>query len=152
LRESPGLPEQRVAEVKVLIGAMASAAQQQRANLPPPGTEAPRAMVTTPPAQPPAPTIIAVAAPKQRRWYASPAGWSLVGVGVASVAVGGALLALAANEGDLASAATTPAAFDSHHASDLNFQKAGWPVLAVGTAAIVVGGVVMAVGHRRRGN
>jgi hypothetical protein len=76
---------------------------------------------------------------------------ALAGGGVAAIIVGGALLGVAASEGDSATRATTRADFDLHHGNDLTYQKAGWPILGIGLASVTVGSVVLALrGARHR--
>jgi tetratricopeptide (TPR) repeat protein len=86
--------------------------------------------------------------PPEPKWYASPLGWSLAGVGVAAVAVSGGLLGVAMSERDSALSATTQAEFDLHHNRSIPFQQAGWPLLGVGGGLIVAGGVVLALRAR----
>lgn len=158
LRESTDIPASTRDEVQKLIADMdrAVAEEKEHAKQPPTGTqppaEAPTSHAPVAATQPQQPETIQREPEYRRSWVKDPVVWTALTVGVAGLAVGGALLALAAHQGDLASAATTPDAFDSHHASDLNFQKGGWPVLAFGATAVVVGGIVIAVDHRRKGN
>lgn len=141
--------QKRVEELKAAL-----AAQQHAQTAPPQRPEPPQtAPASSSPTQPPSANSATVSiehqAPPRRPWIKKPLPWVLLGVGVAGVAVGGALLGIAAHQGDLASKATTMSAFDMHHANDLNDQKGGWPVLAVGAASLVVGGVVIAIEHRK---
>jgi tetratricopeptide (TPR) repeat protein len=143
--ESRDVAEKQVAELNQVL-----AAQQNGQNAPPQG-----------PASPPLPTAQTAAPqsvesvqrdrPRRRSWVKDPGVWIGFGVGVAGVAIGGALLGLAAHEGDLASNATTSSEFNRHHANDLNDQKGGWPLLAIGATSLVVGGVVVAIDVRRKG-
>jgi len=113
---------------------------------PPRGVPArPDEMALLPPAVPREPD-----AKPRRSWVRDPVVWATLGVGVAGLAVGGSLLGLASHQGDLAASASTLPEFDSHHASDLSFQKAGWSVLGMGAAALVVGGIVIAVDHSKK--
>jgi tetratricopeptide (TPR) repeat protein len=88
-------------------------------------------------------------APRPRRPWMKPAAIGLTVGGVVIAGIGGALLGLAAGEGHSADKATTQASFDSHHASDLNYQKGGWPLLGVG-AVVTVGGIVTFVLNARQ--
>jgi tetratricopeptide (TPR) repeat protein len=102
---------------------------------------------------PAAPAVVAAPAATpapqpERKWYASPLGWGLVGGGVVLVGVSGGLLGIAMSERDKALSATSQPDFDSHHNRSITFQQAGWPLLAVGGAAVVGGGVVLALRAR----
>jgi len=143
LANQPDAPNR--AQVQRLIEEMDTAAKEARANLPPPGPQAP-----APAAAQPAPVAAVEAAPPPRRkWYASPLGWGLIGGGVAVVGVSGGLLGVAMSERDKALSATTQPTFDDHHNRSITFQQAGWPLLAVGGACVVSGAVVLALNARK---
>lgn len=85
--------------------------------------------------------------PERRAWYRSTPGWALIGSGVALGVVGGALLTVAAGNGQRAESAATLSDFQRWHSSDLSYQQGGWPTLGIGAGAIVAGVIVMGV-HR----
>jgi tetratricopeptide (TPR) repeat protein len=144
LAQAPGAPNAE--QVSRLIVQMDEAAREKHAQAPP---VAPQAELPPPPATTAA--AVEVAPAPRRPWYKDPAGLALAGAGVAAVVAGGALLGVAGSEGDSAARATTQASFDLHHGNDLTYQKAGWPILGVGLAAITVGSIVLALrGTRHR--
>lgn len=159
LRESPDLSQETREQIQKLIAEMQKAIDDERAKLPPPGTQPPKENQTaTPSTTSPADTGVRttgssattiVARPSHRSWVKDPVPWIALSVGVAAVAAGGVMLGLAAHEGDLASNASDSNSFAVHHSSDLTDQKAGWPLLAVGAVGIVVGGIVIAVDARK---
>jgi tetratricopeptide (TPR) repeat protein len=148
LRESPDLPQQRVAEIKVLIGAMQAAAQQQRANLPPPGTEPPRTV--SPPPQPTTapqpPPITYVDTGKTLRI----AGAATVGAGVVLLALGGVFAGLSYKAGQDAYHPSSDVYDPSADSRQTNFRNADIACFVVGGAAAVVGTVVWVMGRNRR--
>lgn len=85
LREVQNLPPQSASEIKMLISTMESAAQQQRANLPPQGAQAPRpATENTVAAVVTQPAATARRRPVYKRWWL----WTAAGVVAVGVAVG----------------------------------------------------------------
>lgn len=120
--------------------------QKRIQEAPPPGPAAPAAAAAP---SPNGDTTTIATRPVRRTWVKDPVPWIALGVGVAGVAVGAAFLGLAGHEGDLASNAADANMFALHHSNDLNDQKAGWPLLAIGAAGLVVGGIVIAIDLRK---
>ena len=143
LREvQDGLTSERIRDVKLLIGAMETAALQQRMQ----GGE-PRAAV---PAPAPA-TLPTVSAPErpQRKWYRSPIGWSLVGVGAAAAIVGGVLLAHGQSLDDGSRSAAQLQTHYDLHAQAGTYETAGIAMLGSAGAVLVGAGAAFALEHRR---
>jgi tetratricopeptide (TPR) repeat protein len=92
--------------------------------------------------------VAATPEPAPRKWYASPAGWSLAGLGVVAVAVGGGLVGVAVSERNQAVDATTQAAFDTHHNRSITLQQSGFPLIGIGGGLLVAGSIVLAL-HAR---
>ena len=80
----------------------------------------------TPPVVAPASTV-----PKQRPWWKNPAGWALVGVGVAAGAAGGGLLIAANNDQNAAPKAATLADARAKMNEASNFTNAGYALVGV---------------------
>jgi tetratricopeptide (TPR) repeat protein len=142
--ETPANAEQ----VRGLIGDMDRAAQEQRAAKPPTGTTAPTAIA--PANVSPAPVATVESAP--HRWYQNPVGWSLVGVGVASLAIS---IGMFAHENDLnnqlGSASSIIQAQQLQSDRD-TYKAAGIATVAIGGAVLVAGAVVLGVSARKRPN
>ncbi len=132
-----GVAEKRIAELKIVLD------QEERARQAPP-----TGVAQSPTTQLVSSSPAVVARPARKPWYRNPAGWTLTAGGIVIAAVGGALLAVAAGQGTLADGATSQAAFDQHHASDLTFQKAGWPLLGIGAASAITGVFVLSLSNR----
>jgi tetratricopeptide (TPR) repeat protein len=141
LASAPDAPNRD--QVAKLIEQMDRAAVEARAKAPPTVSPTPAPQV-----EPLRPAERASAPVAERKWYASPLGWGLIGGGVAVVAVSGGLLGVATSERDKALSASTQANFDTHHNRSITFQQAGWPLLGVGGACVVAGGVVLALRAR----
>ena len=101
---------------------------------------------------PPAPVIAAAhPAPPPRPWAQRNAiALGLGAAGLALVGTGGGLLGAAASEGSQASASTTQPGYAQHHATDLTYQQAGWPLLGIGIGAAVTGAIVLVVKGARK--
>jgi tetratricopeptide (TPR) repeat protein len=145
LRETNVPPETRE-QVQKLITEMHSAIAEQRAKTPeaatlPTVTPPPASVAVASPSGAPS-VAITRPAPKHRRNVPA---WILGGVGIAAVAIGGGLLGVAASRGHDANAAMTFSDQSRLHADDLSFQRAGWPLLAVGSAACATAVVLFAV-------
>lgn len=94
------------------------------------------ALQAPPPVQAPAPTTVASAPPHRARWQRDALGLSLLGVGVAAAATGGALFGVA--ESRLNAAADSYQAYsDARGASTLR---------AVGIGGLALGGVLATIG------
>jgi tetratricopeptide (TPR) repeat protein len=88
-------------------------------------------------------------APTTRRpWYKNGAGWGVAAGGALAMFAGGALLGVAAGEGQQASSATAQSGFDLHHGNDLTYQRWGWPLLGIGGAAVMTGTLVLVLVRR----
>jgi hypothetical protein len=68
---------------------------------------------------------------------------------VVVLGIGGALLGVAAQNGDRAAMAATFSQQGAFHDDDLTYQKAGWPMLGLGAAALISGAIVFGVEARR---
>jgi tetratricopeptide (TPR) repeat protein len=142
LNQAPVLTANQRDEVGRLVNQMDNAARDERAKLPPTGTEPPSVTQPTQTAATPPPLQVVQPAPlslERSRWFTSKTGWALGGSGIVLVAVGAGLLGSAASQHSAAVSATTQAAFDDHHSNTIRFQQIGWPLLGVGGALIVAG-------------
>lgn len=146
LRESPDLPEQRVAEVRELIAAMTAAAQQQRANSSPPRTERQHAVAPQQPAPPlPAPVAFIDTGRPMRL-----AGSVTAAAGVALLALGGVFAGLSYKAGQ--DAYHSPSGVYDHNADarQTTFRDADIACFVVGGAAVIAGATVWLIGRKRR--
>jgi hypothetical protein len=84
----------------------------------------------------------ATTAPR-RPWYKNPTSLSLSLGGTVTLGVGGALVGIASRFGDQAGHATRLSDVSRFHASDLEFQRAGWPLVGIGAAALAAGAVLL---------
>jgi tetratricopeptide (TPR) repeat protein len=137
LREAPDAPN--AAEVRRLIGGLEEdLVREQQTNKPveKPAVPPPPAIVATPTSAPPAPT---------RPWWRNPAGWALVGIGVAAAATGGALLGVAAGDQNNAPHAATLGDARTELEQARTFRPAGFALVGVGAATAVAGVIVLAV-------
>lgn len=96
------------------------------------------AIVSPPPATTPP-------APRARPWWKNPAGWALVGVGVAAGATGAGLLVAANNDQNNAPKAATLANARSLVNEASNFRNAGYALVGVAGASAVAGVLVLAL-------
>jgi tetratricopeptide (TPR) repeat protein len=81
--------------------------------------------------------------PAARPWYRRPTPLALSIGGVLTVAAGGALLGEANAAAGQARNATRLADVNRLHASDLQLQGAGWPLLGIGAASLAAGAVLV---------
>ena len=95
--------------------------------------------VPSPPAARPAPVIY------PRPWWKNPAGWALVGVGVAAGAVGAGLLVVANNDQNKAPMASTLADARSLVNEASTFRSAGYAMVGIAGASAVAGVLVLAL-------
>ena len=149
LRESPELPDERTSEVKALIGAMAAAAQQQRANPSPPSAAPSRATSPSPlppPAatQPPAVTYVDTGRPMRI------GGIAIAAVGIGVAALGGVFAGLSYKAGQDAYHASNGVYDPNADARQTSFRNADIACFVVGGAAAVAGTVVWLIGRKRR--
>jgi tetratricopeptide (TPR) repeat protein len=130
-------------QVRGLINDMERAAQEQRAAKPPTGTVAPSPVAVTAPAQ------VATVESAPKRWYQNPLGWSLVGVGVASLAVSIGMFAHENSLNNQLGSAMSIVQAQQLQADRDTYKTAGIATVAIGGAAAVAGVVVLAVMARR---
>jgi hypothetical protein len=88
--------------------------------------------------------------PSRERWRRDPVGWSLVGVGAAALATGGALVGVAAWRDDRAEGSGTHQDFLDEVDRALLEQRIGIGLLAAGGAIAVAGAVRLAIVGRGR--
>lgn len=144
LRESPELPEQRVAEIKVLIGAMAAAAREERARLPPPGTEPPHVAQQKAPTPPPPVAYVDTGKPMRI------AGIVTADVGVGLVALGAVFAGLSYKEGQDAFHPSSGVYDHNADARSSAYRSGEIACFVIGGAAVAVGTTVWLLGRKRR--
>lgn len=140
--------QQRIVELVALV-------QQQRnaQSAPPDGLDRPtESPASATPAKevvvtPEPPTV--VASRSRRPAWRHPAVLTLGIAGVALLAGGGALLALAADRGGVAKTAPTLDGRLSAHADDLTYQQVGFPLVGIGAASLVSAVIVFGVEARK---
>jgi tetratricopeptide (TPR) repeat protein len=91
------------------------------------------------------PQATASPAPRARPWWKNPAGWALVGVGVAAGATGAGLLVASSNDQNNAPMAATLSNARSLVNEASNFRNAGYALVGVGAASAVAGVLVLAL-------
>jgi tetratricopeptide (TPR) repeat protein len=144
------LTRERISDLENLVK------QQQQAQSAPPQGPEPPSVAGQQSSPPHGPVTQPMGVEKQsnssgrRPWYGSTTGWVLSGLGVASLATATGLLGATVTEHNLAVEAHTQQEFDLHHGASIDYQKGGWPLLAVG-AVLVVGGTVAFALHAKGG-
>ena len=140
LREMPNAPN--ATEVRRIVTSLEQDVvreeeerKQAEAKLPPP-------VVTPPPVTPPPPPTVT---PSARPWWKNPAGWALVGVGVAAGATGTGLLVAANNDQNAAPKAATLADARGKINEASTFRNAGYAMVGIAGAAAVAGVLVLAL-------
>jgi tetratricopeptide (TPR) repeat protein len=88
---------------------------------------------------------VAESPPTARPWWKNPAGWTLVGVGVAAGAAGAGLLVAANNDQSNAPKAATLAGAHSLINEASTFRSAGYAMVGIGGASAVAGVLVLAI-------
>lgn len=83
-----------------------------------------------------------------RPWYNNPAGWTLLGVGVAGLAVGSGLLGESASLNGRVGESSSEGSLNSTHDGVDTYRTAGIATLAAGGALSLVGSIVLIVATR----
>jgi tetratricopeptide (TPR) repeat protein len=147
LREVPNAPN--ADEVKRLVGSLeqdVAREQEERKQ-----AEAAKARALEEQRQQPQHQAASVAAPepppapRARPWWKNPAGWALVGIGVAAGATGAGLLVAANNDQNNAPKAPTLADAHSLINQASTFRAAGYAMVGVAGASAVAGVLVLAL-------
>lgn len=125
-------------QVRSLIGEMDRAADIKRA----------AAATAATPAAAPSPSVAAIEVqPPRRPWYRRTTGVALLGAGVAVAVTGIVLLGIGASDYGDAQHALTLSQDTQSWDSYRTMNGAGWPLVGVGGASIVVGAIAVGVGR-----
>jgi tetratricopeptide (TPR) repeat protein len=150
---TPQLREQ----TQKLMQEMERAQTEARAKQPPTGTAPPTESERRPLAVPPDPVSPRTAAPPRpadaKPWHSRPmaiGGFASLGVGIALVAVGGALVGKSISLRDEATRSMFLGEQEQLRGDALTYERSGYALLGVGTAAAVTGAVLTGVAASRR--